>query len=99
MSPFRYHDGRGAAKYLLDVQSLQLDHLATRVVVPLVPAGGRFTGLPDLNPILRVRGEPLVMMTTLLAAVPRRVLGPALGNLLDQADDIARAIGILLHGF
>jgi hypothetical protein len=39
------------------------------------------------------------MLTPLMAAVPRRRLGRPLGNLLDQADDITRALGILLTGF
>lgn len=99
MPPFHYYRGRGAARYLLDVQSSQLDGLATRVVVPLVLAGDRFPDFLALNPFLVVEGERFVMMTTLIAALPKRVLGRPLGNLLDQADDITRALNILLSGF
>jgi hypothetical protein len=38
-------------------------------------------------------------MPQYLAAVPRRELGRTVGNLLDQADDITRALDILLTGF
>lgn len=99
MAPFRYYRGRGEAKYLLEVQSSQLDGLATRVVVPLFAIGGRYPGFADLNPILVVGEERLVMVTSLIAAIPRRLLGPPLGDLLDQADEITRALGILLNGF
>ncbi|MDO9708716.1 CcdB family protein [Paracraurococcus lichenis] len=99
MSHFRYYPGRGGARYLLDVQSSQLERLATRVVIPLVPLGERFSDIADLNPLLVVEEERLVMMTSLIASVPRRALGAPLGNLLDQSDDITRALGILLNGF
>lgn len=99
MPPFHYYAGRNGARFLLDVQSSQLEHVATRVVVPLVAAGERFAGFADLNPVLHVESVPVVMMTTLIAAVPRRTLGRPVGNLLDQADDITRALNILLTGF
>ena len=99
MPPLLYYPGRNGARFLLDVQSSQLDHLATRVVVPLVAAGERFRDLADLNPLLQVGGETVVMMTTLIAAVPKRGLGRPAGNLLDQADEITRALNILLTGF
>lgn len=99
MPPFHVYAGRQGARFLLDVQSSQLDHIATRVVVPLVATGERFADFAGLNPILRVEGERLVMMTTLIAAVPRRSLGRPVGNLLDQSDEITRALNILLTGF
>jgi hypothetical protein len=99
MSPFRYYAGRGGARYLLDVQSSHLDRLATRVVVPLVVSGERLAELLTLNPSLQVGDERLIMLTSLIAAVPRSALGKPLGDLLDQSDDITRALKILLNGF
>jgi hypothetical protein len=39
------------------------------------------------------------MFTHHMAAVPRRDLGRPVANLLDQSDDITRALAILLTGF
>ncbi len=99
MSRFDVYAGGRAAAYLLDVQSDHLEPLPTRVVVPLAEPGQALPPFRDLTPTLRVGGQAVVMLTPLMAAVPRRRLGRPLGNLLDQADDITRALGILLTGF
>jgi toxin CcdB len=100
MPRFDVYPGRGRALFLLDVQSNHLDVLPTRTVVPLEPgSGGTLPGFRDLTPRLDVAGTPVVMVTPLLAAVPRRLLGKPVANLLDQSDDIIRALDILLTGF
>lgn len=38
-------------------------------------------------------------MPQYMAALSRQELGRPIGNLLDQADDISRALNILLTGF
>jgi toxin CcdB len=93
---YRHPDGPG---YLVDVQSDHLYMLPTRVAVPLLPPAPDLPAIRDLNPLLRVGDEILAMMPQYLAAVPRRELGRTVGNLLDQADDITRALDILLTGF
>ncbi len=89
----------GGARYLIDVQSALLDHLQTRVVVPLMPPGAVPPAMADLNPRLEVEGEALVVATQLLAAVPRRALGPVVGSAAQQRDTITRALDLLLTGF
>jgi toxin CcdB len=93
---FRVRDGDG---YLLDVQADLLDGLPSRVVVPLLPPSAALPPIRDINPILRVAGGNFAMMTHYLTAMPRRELGPAIGNAADQRDTIARALDLLLTGF
>ncbi len=99
MARFDVHPRRRGAGYLLDVQSDHLDHLPTRMVVPLLPESAALPAIRDLTPILHLGKERLAMMTQYMAAAPRRELGRPVGNLLAQADDITRALDILLTGF
>ncbi|WP_149536808.1 CcdB family protein [Siccirubricoccus phaeus] len=99
MPRFDLYPGRQGVPYLLDVQSDHLERLPTRMVVPLGVPDTTLPPFRDLTPTLLVDGAPHVMLTPLMAAVPRRLLGRPIGNLLDQADDITRALGILLTGF
>jgi len=81
------------------VQSDHLDRLPTRMVVPLLPDTAALPAIRDLAPILILGEARLAMMTQYMAAVPRRELGRPVDNLLAQADDITRALDILLTGF
>lgn len=92
-----YRRARGG--YLLDVQSDHLYTLPSRMMVPLLPETTAPPPIRDLAPTLHVGEERVVMMTHFMAAVERRGLGKPLANLLDQSDDITRALGILLNGF
>ncbi len=93
---YRRPDGPG---FLLDVQSDHLFALPTRMVVPLQGIAGPLPPIRDLNPALAVEDEPVTMMTQYMAAIPRRLLGQPVANLLPQADEITRALDILLTGF
>lgn len=88
----------GAAGYLLDVQSDMLDELQTRVVVPLMPPDEVPRAIPRLHPEFRIGGEPYVMATQLLGAVPRRVLGRPVGRLPSAHDQVLGALDRLLTG-
>lgn len=99
MARFDLHRRKGASGYLLDVQSDHLYALRSRMVVPLLPPTTALPAIRDLNPLLTVDSETLAMMTHFMAAVPLRELGRPVGNLLPQADDITRALNILLTGF
>jgi toxin CcdB len=99
MPRFDYYLGGAPATYLLDVQSDHLDGLPTRIVVPLAAPAAALPEFRDLTPVLTVEGRDLVLLTPLMAAVPRKRLGKPRGNLLAQADEITRALDILLTGF
>jgi len=60
--------------YLLDVQANILDHLNTRVVVPLLPLPSAPKPAKTLNPVFDVAGTSVVMVTQFMAAVPISLL-------------------------
>lgn len=83
---------------LLDVQADLLSDLATRVVVPLLPAGRSPRPARELNPIFDADGVSLVMVTQFLAAVPRFERRRRTASLMGRSDDIVRARDGLLTG-
>jgi toxin CcdB len=91
--------GRGGRGYILDVQAELLDHLGTRVVVPLLPKDAAPPPIEELNPIFDIDGESYVMMTQSIATVPVRELKRMTASLDSRHDDIKRALDILLTGF
>ena len=100
MARFDIHRSKdGGARYLLDVQSELLDHLRTRVVIPLLPPDAVPPDMRDLHPRLFVDGAELLAATQLLSAVRRQDLGPVIANAADQRDTITRALDLLLTGF
>jgi toxin CcdB len=84
---------------LLDIQSDLLEPLATRVVVPLTPAGSvRARSMRTLTPILNFDGKKYLMLTPQVAGISARELGPVAGNLAADRDTIVAAIDFLLAG-
>lgn len=79
----------------LDCQSDQLEYLASRFTVPLVPEDEIASPIAVLHPTFEVRGERLVMATHLSGAVPARVLGTAIASLKAHEYEIQRAIDTL----
>lgn len=97
MAQFDVHqDGDG--DFLLDCQADLLDHLNSRLVVPLRPAGEAPAVSSRLNPTFVVLDEPLVMKTHFAAAVPVRALGKIVTSLKDQRYTIVAALDFLLTG-
>ena len=104
MPQFAVHRNRHQATkarfpLLLDVQSDLLEPLATRVVVPLAPAGSIARSAMDtLTPTLRVEGKDYLMMTPQLAGISTRELGPAVDDLSIQRGTILAAMDMLFTG-
>ena len=84
---------------LLDCQADFLMSIETRLVAPLFPVDTYKRALPRLHPIFDLADMRLMMMTTLLAGIPKTELGRQIGSLADQQDAILNAIGMLLSGF
>lgn len=93
---FRNPDGPG---FLLDVQANLLDHLNTRVVVPLLPLDSAPLPAKTLNPVFEVEGEPVSMVTQFLAAVPVQLLRSSVSSLEGRRLEITAALDLLLQGF
>lgn len=93
--------GNAGITLVVEVQADVLEDLATRVVIPLLPAGMAAKGaLTRLNPRIHVAGEDYVLMTTDIAALPARRLGSVVENIeAVHRDDITDALDFLLFGF
>lgn len=91
--------GGSGSRFLLEVQADLLWRLATRAVVPLVPADTFRAIVPDLNPVFEVNGERVVMLTQAIATIPSRDLRNRVANLTSAHDAVVRALDLLLVGF
>lgn len=99
MARFDLHRSEGQPGYLLNVQDALLDELPTRIVIPVLPADGPLPPFRDLSPQLDIDGVRHTVFVQYLAAVPRRELGRAIGNLEAHRDAITKALDVLLTGF
>lgn len=82
--------------YLLDVQHDLLEHLKTRVVIPLVAEERPIT---HLNPSVEIAGKRFMLSTQEMAGVPLDVLGSHVASLEAERDVVVQAIDFLVRGF
>ena len=85
--------------YLLDVQNDLIENLSTRVVIPLLSPQRAPKPIERLNPSFGLAGDDYVLMTDLMAAVPRNELGEPRANLASERDRITAALDMLFFGF
>jgi toxin CcdB len=95
-SVYKNPEGKG---FLLDVQADLLDHLNTRVVVPLLPPSAAPAPAHRLNPVFQVGGQAVVMATQFMAAIPAPVLKVPVHSLADSRNEITAALDLLFQGF
>jgi len=104
MPQFAVYKNKNAATrtrfpFLLDIQSDLLDPLATRVVVPLQPAGGSGSrSMEPLTPAIRVTGKDYLMITPQLAGIAVRELGPVVADASADRSVIIAALDFLIAG-
>ena len=98
MTRFRVYASTDDGALLLDVQANLLDHLNTRVVVPLMPTAAAPKAAKVLNPSFEMGGATYVLVTQFLATVPRRLLGAEVADLQAQASVIVNALDCLFQG-
>ncbi len=91
---------RGRFPLLLDVQTELLDGLGTRVVIPLAPAtaAARRAAMATLNPRFTVEDKDYVLVTTQLAGIAARELGPPIADLSSERSTIVAALDLLFTG-
>ena len=99
MSRYEIFEGPGDAEFLLDVQSNFLDHLTTRVVIPLYPLESVPPAAKRLHPTFTINGARYLLATHLLTAVPSSLLGEPKGSLHGHHDEIVAALDMLFQGF
>jgi toxin CcdB len=101
MAQFDVHRNTGrhqdAIPFVVVVQSSQFDAYRRRVVVPLVRARdlGK-TELPQFNPTFKVRGTPVVLHPLEIVSVAVDQLGPKVGSLSAEGEQILGALDELL---
>ena len=101
MAQFDVHRNGGRHKdaipFVVVVQSSQFDGYRRRVVVPLVRAStvGK-TELPHFNPTFEIRGTAVVLHPLEIVSVPVDQLGPKVGSLGAEGEQIVAALDELL---
>ncbi len=85
--------------YLLVVQADLLNHLNTRMVVPLLPVSEAPKPAGTLNPVFQINEATYVMVTQFMAAVPVSILKEVVGSLEAHRYEIVSAIDLLMQGF
>ena len=93
---YRDPDGQG---FLLDVQANMMNHLNTRIAVPLMPLDRAPKPAKGLNPEFMIGDVAVVMVTQFLAAVPTSALKNPVATLDQHHTTIVGAIDLLLQGF
>lgn len=96
-----YRFSSSTAPLVVDVQANVLEDLKSCAVIPLIPASlVEPEELPRLKPKLRIDGEAYILMTTDIAALPRKQLGAYVTNLEGEYQYvISNALDFLLTGF
>lgn len=98
MARFDYFRGARNKGYLLDCQSDFLDEFETRVVVPLLPSAG-LVAASRLNPVFIIEGEPHIMSTQLIFAIPVERLSELKGSLRQEHYTIMTALDTLISDY
>lgn len=91
------HEKAGIA-FLVDLQDEMLDGLSTRVVAPLVSAQDVAAPMRIVNPRIMVNGQPYILMSHVLAAVPLSSLGKPFASAREQREVIVAALDLLFTG-
>ena len=90
---------RSHTPYFLDVQNDYIDHIATRVLVPLRREAAFGPRPKNLNPLLRFGKDAVVLDTAALGAVPLSELRKALGDLRGARAEIQEALDTLFGAY
>lgn len=85
--------------YLLTVQADLLNHLNTRMVVPLLQIDEAPKPAGKLNPVFQINETAHVMVTQFMAAVPAAILKERIASLDAHRLEIVSAIDLLMQGF
>jgi toxin CcdB len=85
--------------YFVDVQNNHIDHLGTRVVVPLRRESAFGPRARNLNPALTVGADSVVLDTPALGAVPLAELRKPVASLTASRAEIQEALDTLFGAY
>lgn len=86
MARFDVYANRSGAGFLLDVQADLIAQLNTRVAVPLIPLDLAPATADRLNPVFKVQGIDVSMVTQFIAAVSGSELTVPVATLHAESD-------------
>jgi toxin CcdB len=98
MAQFDVYD-MGQHGLVVDCQNRLLEHLRSRFVVPLRPAGDLPAISPRFNPEFELNGATYVLATQFPRAIDLARLGNRIGSLADHDLTIKNALDMLISGF
>ncbi|WP_155265445.1 CcdB family protein [Sphingomonas segetis] len=98
MARFDVYQIRSTGELAVDVQADLLQHLKTRVVVPLVEGPEGDWPMPRLTPKITFDGRSRTFGTPFIIGVPIRELAGPVGSVADQEYPIALALDLLSIG-
>lgn len=98
MAQFDVHKLVNRPGLVIDCQTDLLDHLASRLVVPLLPCAKAPPRAGRLNPVFQIKGTEHIMLTQSAAAIHRNDLGERIASLADRDREIMNALDFLLTG-
>ncbi|WP_038903499.1 type II toxin-antitoxin system toxin CcdB [Dickeya zeae] len=86
-------------KMFVDVQSDIIETPKRRMVIPLIESHHLSEKVnKTLFPLIRIDSEDYRLMTTELSSIPAEVIGEAIADLGDYADEIKDAINLMFWG-
>ncbi len=90
---------QSAYPFILDMQNALIDHIATRIVVPLAHARKfRNEEMKGLTPRIEFNGDELMIMIPQIASIPAKVLNQPIGTLKHLRDEIIAALDFAITG-
>ena len=98
MARYDVHRGNDGHLYL-DVQASNLDHLNTRIVIPLMTLDAAPIPVRYLNPLFPIDGEMRSLVTQYMGPVRTASLGRVVASLAHEHDRITAALDRLFSGF
>ena len=92
------HQLSSGSPLVINCQADLLQHLNTRLVVPLMEMGQAPKAAHRLNPVFTIGGREHVMVTQFAAAVQLSELGDFVISLRDRSFDVVNALDVLISG-
>lgn len=85
--------------YLLDIQSNTLGKLATRMIVPMIPASKISKKISIINPIITIDSIKYIALFDELASYPKSELIDIICNAANKRDELLKAFDFLIQGY
>jgi toxin CcdB len=98
-----YHNNNPISKkiypFLIDVQSMLLNTLETRLVIPVIAKKNYESAIiKNLNPLIKIEKKEYVVLTQQMAAVKNQAVGSLVCDCLSKRQEILAAIDFLITG-